>query len=990
MEQTKEFLRAVLPTQGFPCIALKHKKWNGFKHKVFLPHEDLDYAISKWVKTAALERLDLYFCISSLVAPTHAMSDTEKPRVRVQANCHSTRVFVLDVDIKADSASAYASKQEAATALRILNATLGFPTPTVVDSGGGLHVYWHIAHDVDSREWRRVAADFKRILSALDPKLAVDTTRVADPAGVLRVPGSFNFKYVDVRIPVRLLRLSKANWTFVQYESRITELLLANNLGLPTSIMQSKKPRVSLLDFPKPKPIPLDSLLSKCQWMGKYHENQATASEPEWYAALGLADYVQLEDGITGAVVAHVFSEGHPEYAASTTDTKYEQVKLRQSGPTVCTRFTAIRPEWCAGCPFAGQITTPVQLENTDVEAAAPVVVYEAEYGPEELALPLPPPPYFRGESGGIYVRVMGSDDGPSKPKKIYDYDIFPTRRFRDEETGGEAIELCVRMPRDGQRLLRIPTGMLLDDRRFAVSLADRGVIATAKNMKLLCDYLISYTQLLQKNESVQEEFARFGWRDIMDDPKFVVAGEYFTKAGDTLRANIGASLRTVADAASCRGDIAEWVKGFGVYQNMPNAEPYVLAGMLGFASPLMPLLDQPGLIYNMLGPSGTGKSTSLEIVTSIWGKPNSQHAQVHDNRIPVLNTLGAFQNIPMAFDEVTTMEASELAEIAYAVSQGRGKNRADRAGRTRSNQVTWNTFVISTSNYSLYDKLAGVTVGNNAHAYRIFEVQCPPAHKGYQGKINEARQIIKAHYGQAGRVFIKYVITHMDLVRKTLIDVYNHILVKYEMHTAERFYAALLACVSVGGAIAKKLNLHNYDLNRIVAWAARQLRAVRESVQNVEGDAMSVLADFFQSNIRSTLRIVDGKPALTGMGDGVGNELKIRVEFVKNVAESAYISIPSLRKFCVINRVEYSWLVAKLKDSGVLRDDNSGMRRLAAGTGWTIPPVRCVSVNLARVADDVMLLPRSSHEKANEETGAEEAAGEETDEASADGRRQA
>lgn len=964
MDETQKFLDAIIPPDGFPCIALKHKKWKGFRHKVFASKAEMLTKIGDWTSLAAKEGLDMYFCISSLLAPT-TKGKGDKERTRVQENCASTQVFVLDIDVGSESPK-YPTKQEAAAALRVLNEKLGFPPPTVVNSGGGLHVYWHISHSVESAQWRLMADAFKRILIRLDPRIAADTARVADQAGVLRVPNSFNFKIEGVRKPVQLLRLSESSESFEWYGVRISALLL--ELGLGALPKKTTAPRVVLDDMPETPPTQLAEVLKKCKWSKAYVQNVAKASEPEWYAMLGLAGYMVHDTVDKGLPMAHMLSKAHPEYSAEETEKKYEQVRLRQTGPTTCSRFAAINPDRCDGCPFMGVITTPIQVNKVDEEAPPPVVVVEEEGGfVEEIAVPAPPAPYYRGENGGIYVR-MQDEEGNAKARQIYPYDVFPMRRVRDEETGAEAIELHLSLPKDGNRIIRLPAGLMLDDRRFAVALADRGIITTASNMKMLCGYLISYTQLLQREEAAQEEYARFGWRDLGENNrKFVLAGEAVDHNGEVVRANTVGALKIVADAASAKGNLNLWVKAFSVYETIQGSEPYIMAGMLGFASPLMPLLDQSGLIYNMLGPSGTGKSTSLKIATSIWGKPNSQHAQVHDNRIPVLNTLGSFQNIPMAFDEVTTMEANDLIEIAYAVSQGRGKNRADRSGRTRQNNTTWNTFVLSTSNHSLYDKLASASIGNNAHAYRVFEVRCPVSNKIHQKAINEALATMESNYGMAGRLFIQYVIKNLKTVREALVEAFHQIVERYKMVTAERFWAALLACVYVGGSIAKKLGLHNYNLPKLIVWGANQMEFARDAVQTVEGDAMSVLADFFQSNIRSTLRIVDNRVSLSGNESGV-NELKIRVEYLGTEPSAAYVSVPALRKFCISNRIEYSWLSSKLKEEGVITSDNK-MRRLGAGTSWTIPPVRCLSLDVGKFAIEKLQEKKDGSQSRKEET---------------------
>src|SRR5690606_14727644 len=69
------------------------------------------------------------------------------------------------------------------------------PRPIIVNSGYGAHVYWPFIAGISSEEWVLIARQFKTYLSLTYPALVADGTRVADSAGVLRVPDSFNLKY---------------------------------------------------------------------------------------------------------------------------------------------------------------------------------------------------------------------------------------------------------------------------------------------------------------------------------------------------------------------------------------------------------------------------------------------------------------------------------------------------------------------------------------------------------------------------------------------------------------------------------------------------------------------------------------------------------------------------------------------------------------------------------------------------------------------------
>ena len=114
--------------------------------------------------------------------------------------------FWFDLDCgqdKADKGEGYLTQQEGLAALAEFIDTCKLPPPTyVVNSGGGVHVYWCLLHEILATEWTPVAARLKALTER--HKLRADPTRTADIASVLRPPGTQNHKLATPR-PVTIL-----------------------------------------------------------------------------------------------------------------------------------------------------------------------------------------------------------------------------------------------------------------------------------------------------------------------------------------------------------------------------------------------------------------------------------------------------------------------------------------------------------------------------------------------------------------------------------------------------------------------------------------------------------------------------------------------------------------------------------------------------------------------------------------------------------------
>lgn len=967
MQSQREFFGSILAGQGKPCLAwlIPHPVKPYFKHKVF---DNVDQ-FCEYISKLDLQKYNYYFCISTLRDTSIKIGDRE--RVRVQKNALNTRCFVLDVDIRPDKDGFYTDIDGAITGINDVCTALSLPQPTVVNSGFGLHVYWPMADGIDSNLWVKAAQKFKKAVELIAPKLVADGSRVADSAGVLRIPNSFNLKGKPP-VPVEIIQVYSDFVDFGELNNLLTRI---------TGGEQGENKTVELgATFVDNGPTDLTQVIKKCGWVKGYMKDAATATEPEWYAMLGLAPYLEYttkdNNTLTKEKIAHLLSKSHKDYNPEQTYLKYIQASTAQSGPTTCGKFQSIDPKRCQGCPFLGYVKTPLQVAKLDAPAtqAKTVEAVVSDEGgnktTETITIPLPPKPYFRGENGGVYVRhkVKTEEGFEEVITRIYDYDIYPVKRLRTESTESEAMELHLWLPRDGLKKFRLPAGHLADLKKLNQYLSDKGVVAEFNKGQNIGKYLIDYIRWMQVETAAEVEFSRFGWRDIQStEPKFILGDGYMKKDGAVIPSGIAPHLKDAASNIVCSGTLEGWKKGFDVYRYIPGADPYILSIMLGFAAPLMPLTGYSGVMYNIVGDSAAGKSTALNVMSSVWGKPNPNQLRVEDTDNAIFNFIGYLSNIPIAFDEVTKMDGDRLSTFVLAFTGGRGKMRATRDGQNRANEVYWDTIICSTSNVSLYDKLANARRGYTAEAMRVFELHVDKSDEANKAKIDEAIKLLNENYGHAGREFIKYIIPRMHQLKPLIEKATTAIIQKGNLRNEERFWGALLACALVGGKIARDiLKLHNYDIegviNRIVGIAPK----VRAAVAVTVSDPVSTLAEFINTNLTALIRINNGVVDLTAM-NGTMHSVKGRLEYVDGKPKTGFLSIQALREYCEQRRIDPAWLRRELIEQGVVRDLVQ-QKRLTSGT--KLPQV---NVKVWEVALDHEKLSQSVEDLPNDEPSTEQ-----------------
>ena len=123
-------------------------------------------------------------------------------------------------------------------------------------------------------------------------------------------------------------------------------------------------------------------------------------------------------------------------------------------------------------------------------------------------------------------------------------------------------------------------------------------------------------------------------------------------------------------------GDLEEW-KNISATYGKYDMHPQAFAFFTGFGAPLLKFLHYEGAIINLVNnTSGTGKTTSLKMALSVWGDPKQLLFIKYDTQNAKMHTIGVFNSLPVAIDEVTTMTGETFSEVLFYLPQGRVKAR--------------------------------------------------------------------------------------------------------------------------------------------------------------------------------------------------------------------------------------------------------------------------------------------------------------------------
>lgn len=937
---TTDFLSLVWPKSSHYLVAHLNAK-GGFTQKVFPTIEAAAAQALQWDS----ERKEVYYAVGALKSPG-IVDGTGKLRRRTAENIEQLKTLIADIDVGAGKQ--YVTQSEALLALKQFCRTTGFPKPSLaVSSGGGLHIYWILERAVSAAAWKAVALKLKEMF--VEHGLHVDGSRTADPASVLRVVGTHNYKRPEPR-PVETLFVGTT------YKPSLLRAAIETNVGAA----KEEPPSLGASNMDKYADVYVDfrRLVTSCAQVRHAAEQQAATPEPVWYAVLQLVRFAK-----DPMKAAHLVSRNHPTYSAAETERRVQRLISGSFGPTKCSKFqdASINPQHalCSSCPAFGQITTPAQLAPTVVAALPAEVELEINGEIETVTIPNPPEPFVRTTSGKIVMRQKNADGDEIAPAVVSHYDMYPIRGTENETTGHEHSWWRVKLPVEGWKDVELRPADVADPRCLAIALMGKGIYLQQDEIKLMVRFMTAYLKQLRETALAERTFSRVGWRD--ERSLFVLGDVAYHSDGTEQSHKTSAEVDTAFKGGlTTAGSLDAWQRAIQFY-NQPGYEGHRFFLYAGFGSALMPFTDHNGVLVNASGNAGNGKTTALLAIASVWGDPKRylvKGTKEGSTMNGLFRLMGIHNNLPMCLDDVTTMDPEKFADLCMNVTQGQGKARMTRGGLLNTNVDHWCNMVLSTANTDGYTTLMAARPGAEAEAVRLVQIEfkLPNCHTKQQA--DTFIHSLYDNYGHAGHAFARWIVQNHDevaaLVRKTIQTVDT----KINVQPRERFWSAAISAAIAGAIVARDKCglLKDFPIEKDLEWLCGTIDSLRVELDgNTKSDA-EILVGYFHQNVGTTL-VVEGS--------GGGNimpkydhlpriELKIRHDVTKGIV---YVTTAAMRELFALHRRNYNTAKKKFKDAHILVDE----RRETLNKGTNLPggQVRCWVIDEHRL-NGIMGTPAS------------------------------
>ena len=794
---TETFLRTALGDEGYYCVFAYNKQ----KQVIQKFYSEIQEVI-KEAHDLDADGYNTFYALGTFITSQN----------REANNVQQMRSLFLDIDCgelsekeKQRGVKKYLTQEEALVELRRFCNETGLPKPTIVNSGGGLHVYWFLEQPIDREQWLPVAKRLKAVAAEKD--LYIDNSVTADAARILRVPLTRNHKYENPK-PVKVLNKELTLPHNIDYYIDI--------LGVSNNFLSEVKDTVAL-GFNAVQSALMGNYESSfkdilkrtmegdgCKQLGIIATQQETCSEPLWRAGLSIAKFCS-----DGHKAAHRISNKHPEYSEEETNAKLDQIK----GPYRCETFDAENPDVCTDCPHKDKISSPISLgrrvkEAIDEDNIIHVADVTAPSGTtSKYVIPQYPHPYFRGANGGIYVRVPDGQDGFVE-EMIYHNDLYVVERLHDADQG-EMIVMRLHLPHDGIREFTIPFTAVTSKEELRKQLSAQGV-ATLQMDKLM-KYTMTWVNELQAAEVAHLARRQFGWSE--DHTSFtlgnkqIYANKIETNPSSTKTAGWMPHFKP-------KGTFEEWKDTINFY-NHDNLVLHQFVVCRAFGSVLLTFFEGiSSSLFHINGGTGVGKTTAMQAMLSVWGNPDKLMAREEDTYNAKMNRYEVFKNLPICMDEMTNTDGKVLSKLIYQITAGRQKDRMEQnANKNRILGEPWKSTGCSAANMSMVDKISLLKTDAGAELQRLLEYKETRKYFDTDGKEKTDAFTVKLlrNYGHAGVIYIQYLLNHMQEVEETLYEIRKRVDRAANLTSMNRYWSADIACTVAGCHFARRAGLINF-----------------------------------------------------------------------------------------------------------------------------------------------------------------------------------
>ncbi len=515
--------------------------------------------------------------------------------------------------------------------------------------------------------------------------------------------------------------------------------------------------------------VTIDELM-KCAFLKHAYENQASLSEPLWYAMV--SNIACLSPN--GEELCHEFSKGHPNYNKAETDRKIRH-SLQDTKPHTCKHIKEKGFKCLESCKVKSPAGLFHRIDRTlGIGQAVQNIVPKA---PVDASAVIPAGWSISGK--GVISKVLWD----KKEEQWYEAEILPipvflTERYTDVNSGMESIKLC--WIRDGKPSDQILEKHKIADTKKIVELSGHGLPINSINAKSVVEYLAAYDNVNYKVIPEAKVSSFLGWQG--DSDGFLCGDRYYSDSSSTGQVSFSADDQgndQIAKGFKTKGDFNQWLKAVKLASDYPVAVSSIYFSLL---PPLLKILEVQNFIVDYCNTTSTGKTTTLALGASTWGNPDNRSSSSlvrswETTRVNVERTASLLNDLPMYMDDTKlagTGNARDagntlLSRVIYLICSGVGKGRGSIKGL--GNRGSWRTVLLTNGE----SPIVNVTQdgGQRGRVLSLWGSPFSATNNITATKVNQIKQLLMQNYGHVGYRWIEYIMANKQNWSKW-VDLYR------------------------------------------------------------------------------------------------------------------------------------------------------------------------------------------------------------------------
>ena len=362
-----------------------------------------------------------------------------------------------------------------------------------------------------------------------------------------------------------------------------------------------------------------------------------------------------------------------------------------------------------------------------------------------------------------------------------------------------------------------MPLSLLQGDaREYRKELASQGLNITTnpKQRSYLDTYIQNYP--IHKRALCVD---RLGWHEV----QYILPDRAIGSDGKQLI--VYQSAHAINSTIAQQGTLAQWRDE--LCKPLAEQSRFVFSIACAFAGQLLALLDDDGGGFHLLGSSSMGKSLSLKLAASVWGKPDSYTKTWRSTDNALEGTASEHNDSFLPLDEISECDPKIVGKAVYMLANGQGKGRSTTTGHNRTAK-TWRIIFLSNGEESLQNFMAQAGQKTNAGIEVRVAHMDADAGKGLKtfdslvladtgaAQADKIKELSQAYYGVAGIAWLEHITNDKAATTATARQLVNDFMSNYsDLAPQAHRVAKRFAIVAAAGEMA--------TLAGITGWQAGQ-----------------------------------------------------------------------------------------------------------------------------------------------------------------------